>query len=164
MCVCVRVCACACVRVRVRVCVCVCVCVCSCVRVCVRVLGGQGGVTGGGGWCRRDKSCERPGLSGSVTTCGQVGRRPGVTMHVKKPCSVHHLLTPSCCYVVQDNCEVPMVDIHLGKFLWMYCPGCAGVMGNDKGDRLAGKAAFTSGLRLGKSEVLRSLRHLRAQR
>ena len=31
--------------------------------------------------------------------------------------------------------------------------------GNDRADRLAGKATFTIGLLLGKSEVLRSLRH-----
>ena len=36
--------------------------------------------------------------------------------------------------------------------------------GNDRADRLAGKATLTSGLLLGRSEVLRSLRHyLRAQ-
>ena len=46
----------------------------------------------------------------------------------------------------------------------MYCPGHAGVKGNDRADRLAGKATHTSGLLLGRSEVLRSLRHyLRAQ-
>ena len=40
----------------------------------------------------------------------------------------------------------------------------AGVKGNDRADRLAGKATLTSGLLLGSSEVLRSLRHyLRAQ-
>ena len=49
-------------------------------------------------------------------------------------------------------------------FLWLYCPGLAGVKGNDRADRLAGKATLTSGLLLGRSEVLRSLRHyLRAQ-
>ena len=54
-----------------------------------------------------------------------------------------------------------MVDIHLRKLLWVYCPGHAGVRvkGNDRADRLAGKAALTSGLLLGRSEVLRSLRH-----
>ena len=41
----------------------------------------------------------------------------------------------------------------------MYCHGHAGVKGNDLADRLAGKAAITSGLLLGRSEVLRSLRH-----
>ena len=60
--------------------------------------------------------------------------------------------------------NVSMVDIHLRKFLWVYCPGHAGVMGNGRADRLAGKAAHTSGLLLGRSEVLRSLRlYLRAE-
>ena len=53
--------------------------------------------------------------------------------------------------------NVSMVDIHLRKRMWLYCPGHAGVKGNDRGDKLAVKA-------LGRSEVLRSLRHyLRAQ-
>ena len=59
--------------------------------------------------------------------------------------------------------NVSMVDIHLRK-LWVYCPGHAGVKGNDRTDRLTGKAALKSGLLLGRSEVLRSLRHyLRVQ-
>ena len=37
--------------------------------------------------------------------------------------------------------------------------GHAGVKGNDRGDRLAGKVTLTRGLRLGRSEVLRSLRY-----
>ena len=57
-----------------------------------------------------------------------------------------------------------MVDIHLRKLLWVYCPGHAGVKGNDRADTLAGKATVTNGLILERSEVLRSLRHyLRAQ-
>ena len=44
------------------------------------------------------------------------------------------------------NWSVLMVDIHLQKLLWAYCPGHAGVKGNDRADRLAGKATFTSGL------------------
>ena len=57
-----------------------------------------------------------------------------------------------------------MVDIHLRKLLRVYCPGHGGVKGNDRADRLAGKATLTSGLLLGRSEMLRSLRHyLRAQ-
>ena len=52
-----------------------------------------------------------------------------------------------------------MVDIHLRKQLWVYFSGHAGVKGNDRADRLAGKAAVTSGLRLGRSELLRMLRH-----
>ena len=60
--------------------------------------------------------------------------------------------------------HVSMFSIHLGNLLWLYCPGRAGVKGNDRVDRLSGKATITSGLRLGSSEVLRSLRHyLRAQ-
>ena len=55
--------------------------------------------------------------------------------------------------------NVSMVDIHLQKLLWVYCPGHAGVKGNDRTDRLAGKATLTSGLLLRRSEVLRSLRH-----
>ena len=60
--------------------------------------------------------------------------------------------------------HVSMFDIHLRRILWVYCSGHAGVKGNDRADRLAGKATITDGLRLGRSEVLRSLRHyLRAQ-
>ena len=59
---------------------------------------------------------------------------------------------------------VSMVDIHLRKQLWVYFSGHAGVKGNNRADRLAGKATITSGLRLGRSEVLRILRHyLQAQ-
>ena len=60
--------------------------------------------------------------------------------------------------------KVSMVNIHHRKLLWMNCPGHAGVKGNGRANRLAGKATPTSGLLLGRSEVLRSLRHyLRAQ-
>ena len=55
--------------------------------------------------------------------------------------------------------NVSMVDIHLQKLLWVYCPEHAGVKGNDQADRLAGKATLTSGLLLGRSEVLRSCGH-----
>ena len=54
--------------------------------------------------------------------------------------------------------NVSTVDIHLRKLLWVYCPGHAGVKGNSRADRLAGKASLTNGLFLGRSEVLRSLR------
>ena len=47
--------------------------------------------------------------------------------------------------------NVSMVDIHLRKLLWVYCPGHAGVKGNDRADRLAGKATITSGMCLGRS-------------
>ena len=50
--------------------------------------------------------------------------------------------------------NVSVVDIHLPKLLWVYCPGHAGVKGNDRSDRRVGKATLTSGLLLRKSEVL----------
>ena len=34
--------------------------------------------------------------------------------------------------------HVSMFDIHLGRLLWVYCPGHAAVKGNDRVDRLAG--------------------------
>jgi len=45
--------------------------------------------------------------------------------------------------------NVSMVDIHLRKLLWVYCPGHAGVKGIDQADRLVGKATLTSGSLLG---------------
>ena len=60
--------------------------------------------------------------------------------------------------------HVSMFDIHPRRLLWMYCPGHAAGKGNGRADRLAGKITFTSGLRIGRYEVLRSLRHyLRAE-
>ena len=57
-----------------------------------------------------------------------------------------------------------MFDIHLRKIMWVYCPGHAGAKRNDRADRLAEEATITGGLHLGRSEVVRSLRHsLRAQ-
>ena len=53
--------------------------------------------------------------------------------------------------------NVSVVDIHLQKLLWVYCPGHAGVKGNDQADRLAGNGAITSGSLLGTSKVLRGL-------
>ena len=55
--------------------------------------------------------------------------------------------------------HVSMFNIHLRRILWVYCPGHAGVTGNDRADRLVGKATITDGWRLGRSEALRSLRH-----
>ena len=56
--------------------------------------------------------------------------------------------------------NVSMVDIHVPKRMWVYCPGHAGVKGNDRADRLAGKATLTSGLayrKLGSVEKLETL-------
>ena len=54
--------------------------------------------------------------------------------------------------------HLAMQDIQLEKLVWIYCPGHAGVRGNERADSLARKAAITRGLRLGKSEVLGRLR------
>ena len=60
--------------------------------------------------------------------------------------------------------NVLMVDIHLRKLQCLYCPGHAGVTGNDQADRLVGKAIITSGFSLGIYVVFRCLRHyLQAQ-
>ena len=55
--------------------------------------------------------------------------------------------------------HVLMVDILLRKLLWVYYPGHAGVKGSNRADRLVGKATLKNGLLLGRTEVLRSLRH-----
>ena len=67
--------------------------------------------------------------------------------------------------------NMSMVDIHLRKLLWVYCPGHTRVKGNDRADRLAGKATLASSFFLlffsfflETAEVLQSVRHdLRAQ-
>ena len=43
--------------------------------------------------------------------------------------------------------------------LWIYCPGLAGVSEIEWADRLASTADITSGLQLGRAEVLRGLRN-----
>ena len=59
--------------------------------------------------------------------------------------------------------NVSMVNIQLQKLLWVYCPGHAGMKGNDQADT-GSYGTLTSGLLLRRSEMLRSLRHyLRAQ-
>ena len=55
--------------------------------------------------------------------------------------------------------KCPMFNIHLKRLQWMYYPVHDRVKGSDWADRLAGEAAITSGLNLGRSEVLNSLRH-----
>ena len=79
------------------------------------------------------------------------------------------ILTDSMSLLQKVGCiayrgTVSMVDLYLQNLPWKHCSGHAGMKGNQRADRLAGKAAITSGLRLGRYEVLRSLRHyLRAQ-
>ena len=52
-----------------------------------------------------------------------------------------------------------MHSLRLQRLLWIYYPGHAGVSGNKRADRLASTADITSGLQLGRSEVLWGLRN-----
>ena len=52
-----------------------------------------------------------------------------------------------------------MHSLRLQRLLWIYCPGHAGVSGNERAVRLASTADITSGLQLGRAEVLRGLRN-----
>ena len=63
-----------------------------------------------------------------------------------RPHRVNELATESEKWNGKPRLNVSTVDIHLRKLLWVYCPGHVGVKGNDRADRLAGKATFTSGL------------------
>ena len=51
-----------------------------------------------------------------------------------------------------------MYNLRLQRLLWIYCLGHTGVSGNERADRLASTADITSGLQLGRAEVLRGLR------
>ena len=52
-----------------------------------------------------------------------------------------------------------MHSFRLQRRLWIYCPGHAGVSGNERAYRPASTADITSGLQFGKAEVLRGLRN-----
>ena len=52
-----------------------------------------------------------------------------------------------------------MHSLRLQRLLWIYCPGHAVVSGNERADRLASTADITSGLQLGRAEMLRGLRN-----
>ena len=49
-------------------------------------------------------------------------------------------------------------SLRLQRLLWIYCPGYAGVCGNERADRLVSTAHITSGMKLGMAQVLRGLR------
>ena len=52
-----------------------------------------------------------------------------------------------------------MHSLRLRRPLWIYCPGHAGVSGNERADRLASTADITSCLQLGRAEALQGLRN-----
>ena len=60
-----------------------------------------------------------------------------------------------CC----PDWHTAMHSLRLQRLLWIYCPGHAGVSGNERSDRLASTADITSGLQLGRAEVLQGLRN-----
>ena len=55
--------------------------------------------------------------------------------------------------------HIAMHSLRLQRLLWIYCAGHAGVSGNQRADRLASTADNTSGLQLGRAEVLQGLRN-----
>ena len=52
-----------------------------------------------------------------------------------------------------------MHSLWLQRLLWIYCPGHAGVSGNERADRLASTADITYGLQLVRVKALRGLRN-----
>ena len=52
-----------------------------------------------------------------------------------------------------------MHSLPLQRLLWIYCPEHTGFSGNERADRLASTADITSGLQLGRAEVLQGLRN-----
>ena len=57
------------------------------------------------------------------------------------------------------NWQTAMHSLPLQRLLWIYCPEHARVSGNEWAYRLASTADVTSGLQLGRAEVLRGLRN-----
>ena len=52
-----------------------------------------------------------------------------------------------------------MHSLRLQRLVWIYCPGHAGVSGNERADRLASTADIAPGLQLGRAEMLRGFRN-----
>ena len=52
-----------------------------------------------------------------------------------------------------------MHSLQLQRLLWICCPGHSGVSGKERAGRLASTGDITSGLQLGRAEVLRGLRN-----
>ena len=77
---------------------------------------------------------------------------------------LHTIVPWPLAYVLESGMGCPdwhtaMHSLRLQRLLWIYCPGHAGVSGNERADRLASTADITSGLQLGRAEVLRGLRN-----
>ena len=66
---------------------------------------------------------------------------PSLSLFRDQTCYRPHRFNEPATESVNSGMESPdwnvsMVDIHLRKLLWVYCPGHAGVKGNDRADRL----------------------------
>ena len=69
------------------------------------------------------------------------------------------ILTDSMNLLQKVESGIGCLDWHIAmqRLLWIYCPGHAGVSGNEQAGRLASTADITSGLQLGREEVFRGL-------
>ena len=79
------------------------------------------------------------------------------TSHVIIPADSTNLLTEVTRRIGSPDWHVTMSS-SFRRLLYVYCPRHAGVTGNNRAYRLAGKGTIKSGLRLDRSQVLRSLR------
>ena len=89
------------------------------------------------------------------------------TCHTSDPQITHAIIITDSMNLLQKvesamDCPDWHTSMHrlwLQRLLWIYCPGHAGVTGNEQSDRLASTADITSGVQLGRVEVLRGLRN-----
>ena len=56
--------------------------------------------------------------------------------------TTHAIILTDSMSLLQTDWDVSMVDIHLRKLLWVYCPGQARRKRNDRADTPAGKATL----------------------
>ena len=73
--------------------------------------------------------------------------------------SFHNVDTELIKMIASSSTHEFQCSLWLYRLLWIYCPGHAGVNGNERAGRLASTADITSGLQLGRAEVLRGLRN-----
>ena len=66
--------------------------------------------------------------------------------------------------IVCPDWHTAICNLQQQRLLWIYCPGYAGVSGNERADILATTADITSGLQLGRAKVLRGLNFLNMDR
>ena len=151
-------CVCVCVSVCVCVCVCVCLCVCLCVRVggwvgacvhantelCLRwweirkvqinLRSPQLAVSTVAEYTLTKTVLTETRVENKSTARQSIQLRDETAQHhlpfrtASKLCACRSLFV---CLLGSPDWNVSMVDVHLGKLLWVYCPGHAGVKAND---------------------------------